>query len=389
MRTDCVYGSVRCVRGTVDSGKRTISSIYAGTTCERRMEAGIGSSAWSLKAGRCRLRGNPKEIVRWRTIQMLGSPSHTGVLNLEKVIAEKALFIKLGEGGEWESECIAHGALRLGYRSLPHESCLSSSWDEVRKSFPTTSDQGSLTRHINQVQQFYEEPASTLWITFHSDRLWWCFANTKVEQLEDRSRIRDVIGQWSDSDIHGVPLIKGRLSGKLLATQGFQGTICTVKEFGYLLHKINGTTEPHVAEAQAAFEQLALSLIPIIRNLHPKDLETLTDLIFRQAGWQRTGVAGEVEKDIDLDLISPITQERIAIQVKSKASFATFESYQAKFADMRGFKRFYFVTHSPDPKLQSAMPSSNDGAFALWGADQLAQQAVRNGLVGWLLDKAS
>ncbi|MFM1897359.1 MAG: hypothetical protein RLZZ385_2433 [Pseudomonadota bacterium] len=308
---------------------------------------------------------------------------------MEKVIADKALFIKLGEGGEWESECITNGTLRLGYHSLPHEACLSSNWVAVRESFPATSDQGSVTRHINQVQQFYEEPISTLWITFHSDRLWWCFSDSKVEQLQDKSKIRHVIDQWSDSDLLGVPLIKGRLSGKLLATQGFQGTICTVKEFVYLLHKINGTTEPHVAEAQASFERLSLSVIPIIKNLHPKDLETLTDLVFRQAGWQRVGVAGEVEKDIDLDLISPITQDRIAIQVKSKASMATYSSYQAKFADMKGFKRFYFVTHSPDRSLASVSASSNDGAFVFWGAEELAQQAVRNGLVGWLLDKAS
>lgn len=45
-------------------------------------------------------------------------------------------------------------------------------------------------------------------------------------------------------------MLKGRLSGRLLAVQGFQGTICTVSDLDYLLHKINGTVEPHVATAQ-------------------------------------------------------------------------------------------------------------------------------------------
>ena len=134
------------------------------------------------------------------------------------------------------------------------------------------------------------------------------------------SKTRNVAGKWNDCDIEGNPLIKARLSGKLLAVQGFQGTICSVKEQDYLLHKINATSEPHVAEAQTAQENLITALIPIIKNLHPNDLEILTDLIFRQAGWQRTGVAGKTEKDIDLDLLSPITEERIAIQVKSRAS---------------------------------------------------------------------
>ena len=310
---------------------------------------------------------------------------------MNPVKAESALFIKLGEGGDWESDCVNNGTLRLGYHNQPHELCISSDWDspELRASFREGSDQGAVTRHIKQVRNFYEAPATTLWITFHSDRLWWCFSKPEITQLPDKSKVRNVIGQWRDTDINGTPLIKGRLSGKLLAVQMFQGTICTVKEREYLLHKINGTLEPHVAEAQTALEDLIAALIPIIKNLHPKDLETLTDLIFRQAGWQRTGVAGEVEKDIDLDLLSPITLERIAIQVKSKASTSVYRDYQARFADMSGFSRFYFVTHSPDTSLKVLSEDVNDSSFVFWGAEQLAKQAARNGLIGWLLERAS
>lgn len=310
---------------------------------------------------------------------------------MRPIKAESALFIKLGEGGDWESDCIRDGTLRLGYHNLPHELCISSDWKNprVRASFREDADQGAVTRHVKQVRNFYEATETTLWITFYSDRLWWCFSKPKITQLPDRSKVRNVIGQWRDTDINGNPLIKGHLSGKLLAVQMFQGTICSVKEREYLLHKINGTLEPHVAQAETALEELIAALIPIIKNLHPKDLETLTDLIFRQAGWQRTGVAGEVEKDIDLDLMSPITQERIAIQVKSKASASVYCSYQAKFADMSGFSRFYFVTHSPDASLKEISSEVGDGSFVFWGAEQLAQQAARNGLIGWLIDRAS
>ena len=51
------------------------------------------------------------------------------------------------------------------------------------------------------------------------------------------------VGGWRDSDISGEPLLKGKLSGRLLAVQGFQGTICTVSDLDYRLHKINGTVE--------------------------------------------------------------------------------------------------------------------------------------------------
>lgn len=308
---------------------------------------------------------------------------------MKPIEAKTALFIKLGTGGMWESDCIRDGILRLGYHDVPHELCASSSWAKVKASFREDSDPGSVTRHITQLQKFYQEPRSTLWITFHSDRLWWCFANPEVILLPDKSKTRNVIGKWRDTDIKDNALIKGHLSGKLLAVQSFQGTICSVSELNYLLHKINGTSEQHVLEAQNAFKGLVAALVPIIKNLHPKDLETLTDLIFRQAGWQRTGVAGEVEKDIDLDLLSPITRERIGIQVKSKATLSVFRSYQAKFADMRGFSRFYFVTHSPDKKLQASLAEVSDKSFLYWGVEELAEQSARNGLTGWLIDKAS
>ena len=308
---------------------------------------------------------------------------------LEPIKPVKALFIKLGEGGKWAKDCTRDGTLRLGYVQIPHDSCISSNWAAARASFPADKDRGSVTRHIDQMLKFYEEPETTLWITFHSDRLWWSFANPEIKQLPDKTKIRNVIGQWRDTDINGCMLIKGHLSGKLLSVQGFQGTICSVSELSYLLHKINGTSETHVIKAQDALNNLIDTLVPIIKNLHPKDLETLTDLIFRQAGWQRTGVAGEVEKDIDLDLQSPITQERIAIQVKSKVSLSVYLAYLAKFKDMRGFSRFYFVTHSPSEKLRNNQADETDSNFVFWDVNELAQQAARNGLVGWLIDKAS
>lgn len=308
---------------------------------------------------------------------------------MEKISSKKALFIKLGFSGEWEGSSINGNTIQLGYHDVPHDLCLRGKWEETRAYFPATSDLGSVTRHINQVRQFYEDSEDTLWITFHSDCLWWCFAKPEIKQLSDLTKIRDTKGIWRNTDIIGEPLIKGRLSGKLLAVQSFRGTICSVNELDYLLHKINGTSEPHVAEAEDSVIKLQSALVPIIKNLHPKDLETLTDLIFRQSGWQRTGVAGEVEKDIDLDLLSPITLERIAVQVKSKANIKTFDAYKLKFSDMSGFSRFYFVTHSPDSNLLALAKEQNSDSFVFWGVDKLAELAVRNGLVGWLIDRAS
>jgi hypothetical protein len=100
-------------------------------------------------------------------------------------------------------------------------------------------------------------------------------------------------------------------------------------------------------------------------------------------------MVGGVERDIDLDLISPVTGERIAVQVKSRASMTEYAQYRQKYSDMQGFARFYFVTHSPSPDLEAEAAALNDPTFVYWGPGHLARFATRSGLVGWLLDKDS
>jgi hypothetical protein len=271
---------------------------------------------------------------------------------MKSITARQILYIKLGEGGIWESQCIEDGTLRIRYRELPHEICERGEWPEaVALARSWSKDQGAATRHVNQVRQFYEAPADTMWVTFHADRLWWCFAETHVSPIEDGSRLRRVKGQWRDSDVSGKPLFKNNLSGKLLAVQGYQGTICSIGASPYVLAKINGQIPPAVAAAQAALETLRTSLVPLIQNLNAKDFEVFVDLLFRTAGWQRSGDLGGLERDIDLDLLSPITDERIAIQIKSRANLDEYEDYRRRYSDMKGYTRFYFVTHSPTSGL--------------------------------------
>lgn len=308
----------------------------------------------------------------------------------ENVRAKRALFIKLGQGGVWEADCINNGTLRFGYHDIPHEACIKENWSRVEKALRGyTESQTAITSHLRQVREFYEAEEDVLWITFFSDRMWWAFSKPEITPHTNREKTRPVIGHWSDCDRLGAPLLKGRLSGRLLSLAMYRGTICSVEDLTYVLHKINGTVEPYVAEIQIAFERLQSSLVPVIKRLHPKELEILVDLIFRQSGWQRVGVAGGTEKDIDLDLISPVTLERIGVQVKSKATPAVWRDYRDKFADMRGFTRFYFVTHSPTPALIEEAGKNEIGDFVFWDVDELAAQAVRGGLTGWLLDKAA
>jgi len=165
-------------------------------------------------------------------------------------------------------------------------------------------------------------------------------------------------------------------------------TICAADR-DYVLQRINGTEPPHVKRANEALEQMVAALVPIISGLHPKDLEILVDLIFRNGGWNRIGVVGETEPDIDLALESPVTGERIAVQVKSRASPGDYQDYRKRYARMVGFNRFYFVTHSPDADALVETSGAEGDRFHVWGPRKLADYAARNGLVGWLIDKTS
>ena len=112
------------------------------------------------------------------------------------------------------------------------------------------------------------------------------------------------------------------------------------------------------------------------------------DLIFRDAGWQRVGVLAETETDIDLALESAVTGERIAVEVKSRASISDYRDFCARFEAMVGFDRFYFVTHAAI-HLDAQDERTSRAGVRFWGSRGLAERAVHAGLAQWLMDKGT
>lgn len=43
---------------------------------------------------------------------------------MEKITPTVVQFIKLGEAGEWERECLSNGTLRFGYHETPDNRCV-------------------------------------------------------------------------------------------------------------------------------------------------------------------------------------------------------------------------------------------------------------------------
>jgi hypothetical protein len=304
--------------------------------------------------------------------------------------AERCLFIRLGKCGERTAQCIVAGELRLDYPQVSHEFALDGRWTQVESQLAgPNNDRESSARHTQQIRAFYEASASTLWITFHADCMWWSFAAPGASQRADGAKVRSTIDGWHQYDVANQPLSTDRLSGGLLAVQAYRGAICAV-EPGYVLPAINCVEVPRSAAAGHALSALIDSLQPIVERLHPRDLEVLVDLIFRNAGWQRVGVLAETATDIDLALESAVTGERIAVEVKAHADVEDYRDYAARYRSMVGFDRFYFVTHSPiDAEVASESAAAAGPGIQFWGSKCIAQRAAQSGLAQWLIDKAT
>src|SRR4030095_14304736 len=139
-------------------------------------------------------------------------------------------------------------------------------WTQVASQIaPTDQDREDSARHTNQIRAFYEASASTLWITFHADCMWWSFAAPGVSQRAEGAKVRATIEGGHQDDIRNQPLAPARLSGGLLAVQAYRGTICAV-EPSYVLHAINCVDAPRVAAAAHALAALIESLHTLVER---------------------------------------------------------------------------------------------------------------------------
>lgn len=306
---------------------------------------------------------------------------------LPKIHPSTALFIKLGQKGKWEGECINNGTLRLSFPEFTHDDLLNGNYEMVRNYYKNITAPQWVTIYENQIKNFYETDETVLWITFYNQRLWWCFAENKFKGEGNDLKLRYVKDKWRCTDIFGKELLVDNLSGLLLKTQGFQSTICKVEAFDYLVKKINGEELPEIQKVKKDIDELKNSISDLIKKLTPKDFEILIDLIFRQTGYQRTNVIGGPQKTKDIELLSPVTNERILVQVKSSSSFSKYEEYEKYFSDMEGYDRFFYVVHTTDKKLANYSPENSK--INIWTLETISNFTINSGLISWLINKVS
>jgi hypothetical protein len=252
---------------------------------------------------------------------------------IPRIHPRRIRYIKLGQGGSWEKECISGDIIRIGFgsaRSDRFELCRKGRWDKLAATFVAEGkSKGMATRFTNELRLFCEDDGSTLWITFVGERLYWGFvARTPAAQSPDGDGVwRPIRDRWRCADIKGDELTKDRLSGALTKLAAYRGTSCDVDVSDYVIRRINGNKMPVVECALAASKQMKASALGLIKLLGPRDFELLVDLVFTTSGWRTVGVVGKTQKTLDLDLILPSTGERAFVQVKSKTSSTELADY--------------------------------------------------------------
>lgn len=303
----------------------------------------------------------------------------------KQISPAKGLYIKLGRSGSWEKECLEQGILRFGYKETPFDAAAAGDWETVRKFWvKARHDNGTATRDLIQIRHFFEATADIIWITFSGGFLWWCFAEPGVRPHPDgKGSYRKTADGWHNTDINGVTLSSEKLSGNLLKVQGFQGTICEIKEFEYLKRKLNGQLLPEVEDAAQAENQMVQKIIPLMRLLTWQDFEMLVDLVFANSGWRRLGHVGKTQKTVDIELMLPTTGERAFVQIKSSAVKQDVAEYRNFLKDAKVYDRMFFVWHSGD------VGEVEESNVTFIGPDRLARMVFDAGLTAWLREKVS
>jgi hypothetical protein len=155
-------------------------------------------------------------------------------------------YIKLGWHGHWEEECLEKGIARLGFwtgKTSRYRLCRDENWDGLNKIFRRKHNKGKATEFTNEVRQFFADPGTTLWITFHGDRLYWGFLQRGAPRRDDDggSTWRPVLNGWQSEDARGMPLTKSRLPKDVTKLAGYPGTSCNCNAAAtrYLIRRLN------------------------------------------------------------------------------------------------------------------------------------------------------
>jgi hypothetical protein len=267
-------------------------------------------------------------------------------------------------------------------------------WDQLAQDWRGTKSRGTATAITNATRTYWEDPGTTLWITFIGEDLCWGFLEPgepvpdpyDPNDPDDKSSYRTVLGGWKSCDAKGVSLGKYNLPGYITKVTAYRATVCRVEGSDRLIDRINCA---HPADVQVVVEaqaKLIQGLVPLIQRLNPPTFETLVEMMFSRAGWRRIGYIGKAQADKDVDLEMPLTHERAVVQVKTRTDQSDLDDYIYRKKKMLEYNRLFFVYHTSKSPL--VVPSGSDreaGEVTVMNAAEVAERVVESGLVDWVL----
>ena len=123
----------------------------------------------------------------------------------------------------------------------------------------------------------------------------------------------------------------------------------------------------------------------LIPRLGSRDFELLVELIFSNSRWRRTSAIGGTTKLLDFELEDPVTGDRAFVQVKARTSQKEFQKYvDGLNRDESGYSKMFYVYHSAKPAIRDTKREN----VQVWACQMVADQAVKNGLVEWVIHHA-
>lgn len=299
-----------------------------------------------------------------------------------------AYYLKLGFGGKWAADSIAHGKARIGWKNTPLAQIDAGEWAAIRKSLQTTAKStGAGTADANALERFCTSTEADVWVTFHESKLWWARLKNGPVKEDSISKYRELLDGWRDRSMKDDLLLANQIPGRISQLQGFRATICRVRELDALRRLISGERSTEYLALVESKNVLVARTAAAITGLHWKDFELLVDLVFGQSGWRRVSTVGETMKSVDIELEDSITGDQYQVQVKSSATKDDARKCKGEFS-ASAFRKYYFVVHSPDADLLDATDLT-DGAFEVILPERLARMVVDGGLTSWLLDRIS
>src|SRR5262249_54403857 len=116
------------------------------------------------------------------------------------ILVSQVRYIKLGETGEWEADCVKDGTIRLGFgtwKASRFKLCRTRNWNALRAVFLREgNDRTRAGTFTGQIKAFFEDDGTILWITFHGEHLYWGFLDSHPAEADSDSTWRTLVDGW-------------------------------------------------------------------------------------------------------------------------------------------------------------------------------------------------